>query len=102
MATSRIPARLRLRMDGQDAGALLIIAFLIAISFNLFTGKAHAQVAPFEGFHEFADCTTISGWAWDSTKPNTPISVNIFSNGVLIATVPADQFRQDLLDAGIG
>ena len=92
MATSRIPTRLRARAAGQYAGALFIIALIIAASFSLFTGKTHAQVAPFKGFHEFADCTAISGWAWDSTKPNTPINVDIFSNGVLIATVPADQF----------
>ncbi len=58
--------------------------------------------ATFEGFHDGADCTQISGWAWDTSQPNTPISVDIFSDGVLVTTVPANQFRQDLLDAGRG
>jgi hypothetical protein len=102
MSTSSIAARLRARARWPHAVALLTIAFIIAASLSLFTGKTHAQATQFQGFHEFADCTTISGWAWDSTKPNTPISVDIFSNGVLLATVPADQFRQDLLDNGIG
>ena len=48
----------------------------------------------YQGFHEVANCTTISGWAWDSTQPNTPISVDIFSDNVLVMTVLADQFRQ--------
>ena len=56
----------------------------------------------YQGFHEVANCTTISGWAWDSTQPNTPISVDIFSDSVLVMTVLADQFRQDLLNAGVG
>ena len=42
------------------------------------------------------------GWAWDPQQPNTPISVNIYADDNLVATVSADQFRQDLLDAGIG
>lgn len=54
------------------------------------------------GYHEVADCNQISGWAWDSQQPNTPISVDIYADGNLLATVLADQFRQDLLNAGIG
>lgn len=54
------------------------------------------------GYHDAADCNWISGWAWKSSQPNTPISVDIYADGILLATVVADQFRQDLLDAGIG
>ena len=49
-----------------------------------------------------ADCSTVSGWAWDRNRPNTPISVDIYSDAVLVATVLAGNFRQDLLNAGIG
>lgn len=56
----------------------------------------------FEGFHDGADCNSIFGWVWDSNSPNTTISVDIYSDNVLIATNPADQFRQDLLNAGKG
>jgi len=52
--------------------------------------------------HELADCARISGWAWDATQPNTPINVEIHDGNTFIATVAANQFRQDLLDAGIG
>lgn len=45
---------------------------------------------------------TLSGWAWDVSQPNTPISVDIFDGGIIIATVRADQYRQDLVNAGIG
>ena len=54
------------------------------------------------GSFDSADCSSITGWAWDPQQPNTPITVNIYADDNLVATVSADQFRQDLLDAGIG
>src|SRR5262249_10528956 len=62
------------------------------------TGAAPIYAGNFEG----ANCTQISGWAWDQNDPNSPINVAIFSDGQLIATVLAIQFRQDLVNAGIG
>ena len=56
----------------------------------------------FDGFHDGANCNAITGWAWDANRPNTVISVDIYSDNVLFMTIPADQFRQDLLDAGKG
>jgi hypothetical protein len=44
----------------------------------------------------------IYGWAWDPDQPNTPIQIDIYDGDTLLATVPADGFRQDLLDAGMG
>ena len=62
-----------------------------------------AGAAPIlEGTHEVATCSVISGWAWDRNDPNSPINVAIFSDGQLIATVLAIQFRQDLVTAGVG
>ena len=54
------------------------------------------------GRHDTANCTAISGWVWDAFQPNTPISVDIYSDGVLLTTVLAGNFRQDLLNIGIG
>jgi hypothetical protein len=42
------------------------------------------------------------GWAWDANHPNTSINVDVYDGNTLIATVAANQFRQDLLNAGIG
>jgi len=56
----------------------------------------------FNGFVDYASTTTISGWAWDSRKPNDPVDVNIRSGGQTIATIVADRFREDLLTAGFG
>lgn len=49
-----------------------------------------------------ADCSTFQGWVWDRNKPNTPITVDILDGGTVLATITADEFRQDLIDAGKG
>jgi fibronectin type 3 domain-containing protein len=56
----------------------------------------------YQGFHDGADCNVISGWAWDANDPDQPINVAIYADGQLMATVLAIQFRQDLVNAGIG
>ena len=58
--------------------------------------------AVLQGYHDGAGCNTISGWAWNASDPNNPINVDIYDGTTLIATVPAIQFRPDLLSAGIG
>ena len=55
-----------------------------------------------EGTLESTACTAISGWAWDARQPSTPINVDVYIDNVFLATVPANQFRQDLLNAGKG
>lgn len=57
---------------------------------------------PFVGFLDFEGCSGVSGWAWDSSRPNQTVSVDIYDFGRKIATVSADRFRQDLKDKGIG
>lgn len=59
-------------------------------------------VPDYQGSHDIADCRSIKGWAWDRSRPDTPVSVDIFDGHTQIATVPADLFREDLLSAGIG
>ena len=56
----------------------------------------------YRGFHEGATGERISGWAWDSTRPDTPIDVDIYDSDMLVATITADNFRQDLLNGRIG
>src|SRR2546425_679575 len=38
----------------------------------------------YEGFHEGADCSAIRGWAWDSKRPNSPINVDVYADGVFL------------------
>jgi molybdenum cofactor biosynthesis enzyme MoaA len=58
--------------------------------------------ASLNGFVDCVTASTVSGWAWDSGKPNDPVVVEISRNGQSIATITADGFRQDLLEARFG
>jgi hypothetical protein len=54
------------------------------------------------GFLDVANDGQITGWAWDSQQPDSPILVDIYDGGKKLATVAADQFREDLAGAGVG
>jgi hypothetical protein len=55
-----------------------------------------------KGFLEMVDSRHITGWAWDPAQPDTPVAVDIYDNGALLITLPADRFRQDLAKCGNG
>lgn len=44
----------------------------------------------------------IGGWAWRGDQPNNPVNVDVYIDGVKVATVPAANYRPDLQPAGIG
>ncbi|HJR07936.1 MAG TPA: carbohydrate-binding protein, partial [Pyrinomonadaceae bacterium] len=48
----------------------------------------------YNGALEFSSCDYISGWAGDSTRPNTPIQVDIFADNNFVARTVADQFHR--------
>jgi hypothetical protein len=43
-----------------------------------------------------------AGWAWDPSRPDAPISVDIYDGDKLIRTVLADKFSEPLAKNGIG
>ena len=53
-----------------------------------------------EGVFEDANCSAVSGWAWDTAQPNTPIIVTLFDGSQQVASVLADQYRADLVNKG--
>ncbi len=63
--------------------------------YHLFPGDAH-DVPTLEGEIESASCSTITGWAWDRSKPNTSTHVRVLNGSSLIALLPADRSRPDL------
>src|ERR1044072_516498 len=87
-------------------GLLILLLGMMPIFYSTAQQSSVVAFAPFapnfEGVHETATCSAVTGWAWDSMQPNTPINVDIFVDEVLQATVTADQFRQDLLNSGRG
>lgn len=48
------------------------------------------------------DCDAIRGWALNQDHPDQPIDLELSVDGKLESTFKGDQFRKDLLDAGIG
>jgi hypothetical protein len=56
----------------------------------------------YQGYHDIANCNAILAWAWDTSRPNDPVKLDIYDGTVLIATEAADVFRQDLVDVGKG
>jgi len=69
-----------------------------AIGAAIFSGKIPGYAGNFQSLN----CNTAVGWAWDSSQPNTPISVDVYDGSTKLGTVRANEFRQDLLNAGIG
>lgn len=55
-----------------------------------------------EGSLDAADCTTITGWAWDEARPNEPIDLRIATTEGKSVIVHASGFRRDLADQGKG
>jgi hypothetical protein len=49
-----------------------------------------------------ADAEAILGWAWDLRQSGDPVRVDVYADSQLLATVLADQFRQDVADARVG
>jgi D-alanine transfer protein len=59
-------------------------------------------IPDYEGIHHVNGPTFIGGWVWDSTKPDAPVSVDIYDGDQRLATVVADRFNQALVYAGKG
>jgi D-alanine transfer protein len=66
------------------------------------TKATEPRRASYLGNHEVTNGVQISGWAWDTTRPDTPIKVDIYDGDQLLASVLADRLRQDLKNGGKG
>ena len=73
-------------------------------TFNWSASCTTTQPPVYEGFHDFVNCDAIGGWVRDKNNPVTRVNVSVFDDitGALVASGTADQFRQDLVNAGIG
>src|SRR5579872_3391401 len=57
------------------------------------------------GWLDVADCSGISGWAWDSAQPSSRLQIDLYDgsvHGQPFATVSAANYRRDLQQVGIG
>ena len=83
----------------QDGG----VGYFGQMSTNVAIGVGVAPPPPpYQGFLDAAGCGVITGWGWDPTQPNTPVSVDVFDGTTLITTLAANLFREDIVNAGIG
>ena len=64
--------------------------------------RADGVAGALTGFLDTATKLRIAGWARDAAHPATPVELEVSDNGGVIARVTANQFRQDLLAAGVG
>jgi SAM-dependent methyltransferase len=65
-------------------------------------GQPRSRLRCTEGRVDSVEADQIAGWAWDENHPDSPVVLDIHDGKRLLATISADQFRQDLFDAGKG
>ena len=63
------------------------------------TGSARAATASYQGYLDYASCTVLSGWIIDRSDLRKSQEIDIYINGVKVATVLADRSRQDVANA---
>ena len=74
----------------------MLFAMLVAVGFFK-VGQAEASI---QGYLDVADCNSVAGWAWDTTGSTVPVSISV--DGTIVGSEVAENFRPDLLSAGIG
>ena len=87
----------------QRAASVLITFQLVCIGLLIFSGRIGAPPLPHhlsevDGFN----CYDMFGWVWDKHRPKQPVDVDLFDGDRRILTFTANEFRQDLRDAGYG
>jgi len=95
----------RYRRDGLLARVVAVFVTFQFVCFGLliFSGRIGAAPLPhFASKIEFADCKTISGWILDKNDVDAEVHIELWDGDQYIMAFPANQFREDLLDAGYG
>ena len=80
-----------------------VVGLLLLGSSFLYSETAAASKQT--GWLDVADCSGISGWAWDSGQPSSRLQIDLYDgsiHGQPFATVAAANYRRDLQQAGIG
>jgi membrane protein involved in D-alanine export len=98
----------KVRRDWHDspawrAAAIFVTFHFVCFGLLIFSGRIGAAPLPHHlGEVERTNCNVISGWAWDKYQPNVHVNVDLWDGEHYVMTIPADQSRQDLVDAGYG
>lgn len=87
---------------------MTICVLLTIVSMLLNTVCAFASTPKNSGHLDSIDGNKVSGWAWNSAAPDTPVSVTVTvvnshtGDALLAETAEADIERDDLKESGIG
>jgi len=83
---------------------IALLALIISFSAHYAGGQTPpaSTSSQFEGSLDKVEVTTLGGWAWDASQPKAAIKVDVYDGEKLLATVPADTYREDLKAAGKG
>jgi membrane protein involved in D-alanine export len=91
--------------DGLVSRAVAIFITFQVVCFGLliFSGRIGAAPLPHHvGDVEQAYCYEIRGWVWDKNQPDVPVDVELWDGEKYLLKFTANEFRQDLVDAGYG
>jgi hypothetical protein len=61
------------------------------------TPTATPQAGGYEGFVDEVSCQVVRGWAWDPSRPDAPLTIELYDGHRLLKTLVADQPRPDLV-----
>ena len=90
-----IPASLR---DGKPHQ----LSIRVRSSNYFLIGSPKSMTCSFGGNLEEANCFVVQGWAWDQDNPNVAQQLEVVEGNTVHATITANNYRQDLKDAGTG
>jgi len=82
-------------------GFLVLLAAVPAYS----ESTASAALPKQTGWLDVADCSAISGWAWNAAEPSARLEIDLYDgtvHGSPFATIQAQNYRLDLQQASIG
>lgn len=82
-------------------GLSLLVALSMA-ALSVSRASSDAASAKMEGSFDKLEVSSVGGWAWDASRPETPIQVEIYDGKTLLSTITASEFREDLKVAGKG
>jgi hypothetical protein len=78
--------------------SVLELGFVAGLAINFYLA---AFPTSFRGSLDVANATEIAGWAIDLSAPETPVNVQLYTNGRFVAQTEANAFRPDIVAAGL-
>lgn len=64
--------------------------------------NATPSTPSYSGWLDVVNCQRIAGWATSTPRPPTPLNVDLYAEGRMIGTFPAEHFRPEVYQAGAG